>query len=279
MTLKSLYELKGALIMGILNVTPDSFSDGGQFITTDMAQKAAEKMAEGGADLIDVGAESTRPGAEALSLEDEWQRLKPVLEILQKNTSLRLSVDTYKPEIARRAADCGVTVWNDVSGLTYDLQSLMMAAKLNMDVIIMHRKGASDVMQQSPHYDDVVTEVTSFLLQQAHAVETAGLAKDRIWIDPGIGFGKTLEHNLKLISATKKISSLGYPLMLAASRKRFIAAIEAREGKSESSADQRLGGSIAAHLWAIQQGAAMVRVHDVTAMKQALRVHQAIIGR
>ncbi|ESQ79898.1 dihydropteroate synthase [Asticcacaulis sp. YBE204] len=258
--------------MGIVNATPDSFSDGGSY---DPLSRARQLIAEG-ADVLDIGGESTRPGAAPVSIEDEIARVAPLIEAIRAEWSGPISIDTLKPEVARAAFNAGATIWNDVTALTYAPDSLSTAAELNADVILMHMQGEPRTMQTAPHYTDVVVEVEAWLLDRAKAAIAAGIARDRIWLDPGIGFGKALEHNLALIRATERLASHGFPLLMAASRKRFIAALEERDGDAASDATQRIGGTMAVHLYAAQNGARMLRVHDVAAMKQALRLWQAL---
>jgi dihydropteroate synthase len=212
----------------------------------------------------------------SVSEDEEIQRIIPVIESLARIDTAVISVDTFKPEVAESAIQAGAKIWNDISALGYSAQSLASAARLGCDVILMHMQGQPQTMQTAPHYTDVVAEVEAYLLARAEIAMAAGVLRDRIWLDPGIGFGKTLEHNLSLIRATERLSSHGFPLLMAASNKRFIAALEEREGAEPSAADQRIGGSIAVHLKAIAAGAKMVRVHDVAAMKQALRIWQAL---
>jgi dihydropteroate synthase len=265
----------GPLIMGVVNVTPDSFYDGGRYNSLEAALHHAQDLLDAGADVLDIGGESTRPGAVPVEADEESARILPVIKALATIGAV-ISVDTQKPEVFLKAFDVGAKIWNDVSGLTYSAKSVATAALTDCDLIIMHRQGEPQTMQAAPAYVDVVAEVEEFLLQRAHAAIDAGVAKSKIWLDPGIGFGKSLDHSLSLIKATKRLSSHGFPLLMAASNKRFIAALEERENAKPSEADQRLGGTIAAHLYAISQGAKMVRVHNVKAMKQALRLWQCL---
>ncbi|MFT4091513.1 MAG: dihydropteroate synthase [Asticcacaulis sp.] len=260
------------LIMGIVNATPDSFSDGGAYVPLEQARKL---IAEG-ADVLDIGGESTRPGAEPVSVADEIARVVPLIEAIAAEWQGQISIDTLKPEVARAAFQAGAHIWNDVTALTYAPESLSVAAELGGQVILMHMKGEPRTMQAAPQYADVVSEVEAYLIGRAEAAIAAGVQRDRIWFDPGIGFGKNLEHNLKLIRATQRLASHGFPLLMAASRKRFIAALEAHEGAQASDVGERIGGTIAVHLYAADQGAKMLRVHDVQAIKQALRLRQAL---
>ncbi|MGA9659858.1 MAG: dihydropteroate synthase [Asticcacaulis sp.] len=276
MTLLDLYHQKGPLVMGVVNVTPDSFSDGGRFNGFEAALTHAQQLIADGADVLDIGGESTRPGAHPVSADEEMARVVPLISALSQRTDTPISIDTLKPEVARAAFEAGAKIWNDVSALGYSPESLDVAANGDNDLILMHMQGEPRTMQTLPHYDDVVAEVEACLLERAEAAIKAGVAQGRIWLDPGIGFGKTLDHNLALIRATKRLASHGYPVLMAASRKRFIAALEEREGAEPSLPEDRIGGTLAAHLYAIDNGARMVRVHDVLAMKQALRLHKAL---
>lgn len=259
------------LVMGIVNVTPDSFSDGGRHGETAPAIAHALALIADGADWLDIGGESTRPGAEPVSEAGELDRVIPVIEGLA-GAGAALSIDTMKPGVARAAVKAGASMWNDVNALRAE-GALPAAAELGCQVCLMHMQGAPQTMQASPHYDDVVAQVEAFLLERAGAAITAGVSRDAIWLDPGIGFGKTLDHNLALMAALPRLASHGFPVLFGASRKRFIAALDA-----DAPADRRLGGSIAAALHAGQAGAAMVRVHDVRETVQALTIQAAIAG-
>lgn len=276
MNLLELYAARGPLIMGVVNVTPDSFSDGGRFIGFENALAHARQLIDDGADVLDIGGESTRPGAHPVTLEEEINRVVPLISALTKTTYTPISIDTLKPEVAEEAFKAGAEIWNDVSALSHSSESLEIAARSGRDIILMHMQGEPRTMQSNPYYEDVVAEVESYLLERAQVAERAGVSRENIWLDPGIGFGKTLEHNLALIRATARLSGHGYPLLVAASRKRFIAALEERDGVEPSGPEDRLGATIAVHLHALANGAKMVRVHDVQAMKQALRVSRAL---
>ncbi|MGE0407992.1 MAG: dihydropteroate synthase [Amphiplicatus sp.] len=258
-------------IMGVVNVTPDSFSDGGRFLSPEAAITHGLKLARDGADILDIGGESTRPGAEDAPLEEELARVIPVIEGLAARTDIPLSIDTRKPEAARRAAAAGATIWNDVTALTYAAESLETAAALGCTVVLMHAQGDPKTMQDAPRYDDVVAEVAGFLAARLDAARAAGLAADKLIVDPGIGFGKTLAHNLALLAGLDRIAALGAPVLLGASRKRFIAALDRQAGP-----EARLGGSLAAALAGYARGAAIFRVHDVAETRQALRLAAAI---
>ena len=276
MSLRDLAAQKGALIMGVVNVTPDSFSDGGRWFGFQAALDHARQLIRDGADVLDIGGESTRPGAQPVTLSEEIDRVVPLIQVVANEWDGPISIDSLKPEVAEEAFKAGARVWNDVTALTHNSESLEIAARLGGDLILMHMRGEPRTMQSNPWYEDVVAEVESYLLERAEVAIRAGVARDRIWIDPGIGFGKTLDHNLALIAATKRLAGHGFPLLMAASRKRFIAALEEREGALPSDAENRLGATIAVHLHAVANGARMVRVHDVTEMKQALRAWQAV---
>ena len=258
--------------MGVVNVTPDSFSDGGRFFDEAAAVSHGLKLAAQGADILDIGGESTRPGALQVDDSTETSRVIPILRRLAAETAVPLSVDTMKPAVARAAVEAGASIWNDVTALRWAPESPEVAAELGCGVILMHMQGEPRTMQQNPRYDDVVGEVSAFLAERAQAAIAAGVARERIWIDPGIGFGKTLEHNLALRANLDRLADLGFPLVLGVSRKRFVQALD----PSAESADDRLGGSLAAALAGAAAGAAVLRVHDVRETVQALAVWSAI---
>ena len=257
--------------MAVVNTTPDSFSDGGRFLDPETAVAYGLRLAEEGAHILDIGGESTRPGAEEVPAAEELARVLPVVEGLAGATPARVSIDTRKPEVAAAAVAAGATIWNDVSALTYAPHSLETAAGLDCAIVLMHAQGDPKTMQDNPHYDDVVEEVCAFLGERIETCLAAGVGEDRLIVDPGVGFGKTLQHNLALIAGLDRVAALGRPVLLGASRKRFIAALD-RPGP----ADERLGGSIAAVLAGYARGAAIFRVHDVAATRQALAVAVAI---
>jgi dihydropteroate synthase len=259
-------------VMGIVNVTPDSFSDGGRWSTPAAALDHAMRLVAEGADILDIGGESTRPGATPVSEVEELDRVVPLIAAIRARTEITISVDTTKPGVARAAVGAGATIWNDVTALRHAPDSLGVAAALGCDVVLMHMQGEPGTMQASPHYDDVVVEVAAFLAARAEAAMAAGVARDRIWLDPGIGFGKhPLDHNLPLLSGLERIVGLGFPVLLGASRKRFIGLLD--RGAAETS---RLGGSVAAALRGAEAGVAAVRVHDVAETVQALKVWAAM---
>jgi len=259
---------RGTGVMGILNVTPDSFSDGGRYGNLEAALAQAAKLTREGATVLDVGGESTRPGAEPLDAETELDRILPVLRGLPGD--VLTSVDTYKPEVAAAALGAGAHLVNDVSGLR-DPEMVRVCAEAGAPVVVMHMQGTPETMQREPHYDDVGREVTAELKRTAETALAAGVPS--VMLDPGIGFGKTPAHNLTLLQRLSELVVSGYPVLLGASRKGII-----RELAGESRADERDPGSLALHLWGAQQGVAMVRAHNVAAHVQALRVWAALGG-
>ena len=260
-------------VMGIVNVTPDSFSDGGAHDTADAAFAHALRLLEEGADILDIGGESTRPGADEVPLEEELRRVVPLIERLSRETSAPISVDTSKPEVMRAAVGAGAGMLNDVYGLRRD-GALDTAAALGMPVVLMHMLGEPRSMQQAPRYDDVVGEVHRFLAERIFAAEMAGIAKKRIVIDPGFGFGKDTTHNLALLAQLGRFGDLGVPVLAGLSRKRTIGELTGRDIPRE-----RVHGSVAAHLIAAQRGARLLRVHDVAATVDALKVWNAVASQ
>lgn len=263
------------LIMGVVNVTPDSFSDGGRFLNKEAAIRHALELIEQGADMLDVGGESTRPGATPVSAEEELVRILPVIEGVRRQSAATISVDTMKPEVMRAAHGAGANIWNDVTALGGSPDSLAVAAGLSCDVVLMHMQGEPGTMQRSPHYDDVTGEVKAQLMGRAEAAMAAGVRREAIWLDPGIGFGKTLEHNLALLRDLQPLGALGFRILLGVSRKSFIRAIDP---SAEKAAD-RLGGSIACAMIGAEAGVTAVRVHDVRETAQALKVWAAVRTR
>lgn len=259
-------------IIGVVNVTPDSFSDGGRFLDPTAAVAHARRLISEGADILDVGGESTRPGAQPVSEADEIARVAPVIAAIRAESAIPLSIDTMKPGVALAAAALGATMWNDVSALAGSPESLSIAAELGCEVVLMHMQGEPATMQATPHYADVVAEVCAYLLGRAEAAMAAGVARQRIWIDPGVGFGKTAEHSLTLLRNLDRFVALGFPVLLGASRKSSIRAIAG----DRSGASERLGGSIAAAIAGARAGVAGLRVHDVAETIQALAVARAI---
>ncbi|MEI6282491.1 MAG: dihydropteroate synthase [Alphaproteobacteria bacterium] len=264
--------MRRPLVMGIVNLTPDSFSDGGRFLVPRRALDHARRLIAEGADILDLGAESTRPGAAPVSQQTELERLLPLIEAIRQDSAIAISVDTMKPAVAQAAMAAGATIWNDVTALGHDPLSLATAASLGCNVVLMHMRGEPRTMQDDPRYDDVAAEVEAYLLQRALAAQQAGVAPDRIWLDPGLGFGKTTDHNLALIAGLPRLASRGYRVLLGASRKRFIAALYP---PAVEPAD-RLAGSLAIALAGARAGVAVVRAHDVAATIQALDVDAAI---
>ncbi len=258
--------------MGVVNVTPDSFSDGGRFLGHDAALAHARKLIADGADILDIGGESTRPGAEPVSEADEIARTVPLIAAIRMESGVAISIDTMKPAVARAAVAAGATIWNDVAALRFSPDAPSVAAELGCEVVLMHMLGEPRTMQDDPRYNDVVAEVEAFLLSRAAVAEAAGVAREKIWLDPGIGFGKTVDHNLALLAALPRLCGHGYRVLLGASRKRFIAALD----PMANDAGDRLGGSLAAHLTGARAGVASVRVHDVRETVQALAVQAAI---
>ena len=261
---------KSIRIMGIVNVTPDSFSDGGRFLGAAEAIAHARQLIAEGADILDIGGESTRPHAQPVSIDEELARLMPVIEAVAGEVVV--SIDTMKPEVARAAMQAGAMIWNDVTALRHAPESLETAAELGREVVLMHMLGGPATMQDDPRYDDVVGEVEAFLLDRAARAQGAGVARGKIWLDPGIGFGKTPAHNLALIANLSRLAAHGYPVVLGASRKRFIAVLDPTALEPET----RLAGSLAAALAGAREGVAVVRVHDVAATRQALAIDAAI---
>lgn len=257
-------------VMGIVNVTPDSFSDGGAHDTLDAAVAHGLQLAAEGADVLDIGGESTRPGADEVGIEEELRRVVPVIERLARETSLPISIDTSRPEIMRAAVGAGAGMINDVYALRRD-GALDAAAALGVPVVLMHMQGEPRSMQAAPTYDDVVAEVHRFLAERIFAAEMAGIAKKRIVVDPGFGFGKTLAHNLVLLAQFDRFKELGVPVLAGLSRKKSIGELTGRDDPRE-----RIHGSVAAHLIAAQRGARLLRVHDVAATVDALKVWNAV---
>ena len=249
--------------MGIINVTPDSFSDGGQFLDAQRAIAHGLQLRDDGADIVDVGGESTRPGAEPVPLDEELARVMPVVEALRRE-DVAVSVDTMKPEVMRRAIEAGCAMVNDVNAFRAP-GAIDAVAGSDADIVVMHMLGTPQTMQRDPRYADVVAEVKQFLLDRARALEAAGVARERIALDPGFGFGKTLEHNKALFRALPELARLGYPLVAGVSRKRMIGELTGR------ALEERTAGSVAAALLAAQNGANVLRVHDVRETMDTLK--------
>jgi dihydropteroate synthase len=268
------YDLDGrTLVMGVINVTPDSFSDGGLFSDAEAAVEHALRLVEEGADILDVGGESTRPGSDFISLDEELSRVMPVVEGLADSSEAPLSIDTTKAEVARRALDAGCVMVNDISAMRLDEEMLPLVVERGVPFCLMHMQGMPKDMQAEPHYDDVVGEISRFLRERAEAAEEAGADPAKIIVDPGIGFGKTLQHNLEILRRLDELKSLGYPLLLGPSRKSFIGRI------LELDVDERVEGTAASVALGIDHGADIIRVHDVKEMVRVARVADAITGK
>lgn len=257
-------------IMGIVNVTPDSFSDGGEHVETDAAIAHGWRLIEEGADILDVGGESTRPGAVPVPVDEEMRRVVPVIEALSAQAAVPISVDTSTPEVMRAAVAAGAGFINDVRALRSE-GALQAASELGVAVCLVHMQGEPRSMQNAPHYENVLADVHRFLADRLFACEMAGIDKKRLVIDPGFGFGKTLEHNLALLAGLDRFADLGVPLLAGLSRKRMIGTLTGRE-----SASDRLHGSVAAAVLAAERGALILRVHDVAATREALAVQRAV---
>lgn len=258
------------VVMGVLNVTPDSFSDGGRHAGTESALAHARGMVASGAGIIDVGGESTRPGAEPVPLQEELDRVIPVLERLRRDLDVVLSIDTSKPAVMQAALDAGAGMINDVNGLRAP-GAMEVVASGTAAVCVMHMQGRPRSMQERPHYVDVVAEVADFLVAQADALESRGVARERIVLDPGLGFGKTLEHNLALFRSLRGLAALGYPLLVGVSRKSMIGSLLGGRPVAE-----RLAGSVTAAVLAARAGARILRVHDVRETVDALMIQHAL---
>lgn len=256
--------------MGILNVTPDSFSDGGRYHLLDAALFRAEQIIEQGADIIDVGGESTRPGAALVETQEELDRVIPVIEAL-RDCPIPISIDTSKPVVMQAAVEAGASLINDVSALT-DEKALAFAASVDVPICLMHCQGNPQTMQHAPHYTDVVSEVCQLLLDRVQVCLSAGIAKQRLILDPGFGFGKTLTHNLHLLQSLKQLVALGFPLLVGTSRKAMLGELSGKP------VDERLAGSLALSVWAMTQGVSFLRVHDVAQTKDALTVMTHVMG-
>jgi dihydropteroate synthase len=258
-------------LMGVVNVTPDSFSDGGLYLDPEAAIAHGRELAAAGAEILDVGGESTRPGAEPVGEEEELRRVVPVIQGLADAGS-QISVDTSKAAVAAAALDAGAEIVNDVTALRGDPEMAALCAERGTTVVLMHMLGEPRTMQDDPRYEDVVADVKAFLSARLEAAVAAGIAEERVWLDPGIGFGKTGAHNMELLRRLGELRELGRPLVVGTSRKSFIGRVDG------SPADQRLGGTIASSVLAAAEGADVLRVHDVAEMRQALAVARAILG-
>jgi dihydropteroate synthase len=261
---------KVTLVMGVLNVTPDSFSDGGLFFDKEKAIAQGLRMVEEGADMIDVGGESTRPGSKPLGLEEELRRVIPVIESLSKETDIPISIDTYKSTVAQRAIEAGAEIINDISGLNFDPTLAKVASKEDTPLILMHIRGTPETMQKDVHYDSLFSEILQYLRDSIQRAESAGLDSQQIIIDPGIGFGKTLEDNLLIIKNLSEFRVLGKPILLGTSRKSFIGKVLNADGKD------RLEGTLSSIAIGVLNGAHIIRCHDVLQAKKAIAVADAI---
>jgi dihydropteroate synthase len=257
-------------LMGVVNVTPDSFSDGGLYLDAEAAIKHGRELAEQGAEILDVGGESTRPGAEEVSAEEEMERVVPAVAGLAERATV--SIDTSKAAVAEAAIEAGASIVNDVTALRGDPELGALCAERGVGLVLMHMQGDPRTMQENPLYDDVVADVKAFLAERLEAAVAAGVAEERVWLDPGIGFGKTLGHNLELLRRLGELRELGQPLVIGTSRKSFIGKIDGSE------VGDRLGGSIASSILAAAEGADVLRVHDVAEAAQAVKVATAILG-
>lgn len=260
------------LVMGILNVTPDSFSDGGEFASAESALVHARRMIAEGADILDIGGESTRPGAARVSADDQIGRVCPVIEAIRRESDIAISIDTTLSEVAKAAVVAGAGILNDISAGREDAAMFALAAQRRLPVILMHMLGEPGTMQNNPDYADVTREVSEFLQKRAQAVAQSGVPAGHILLDPGIGFGKTVEHNLQLLRDLPQLAELGYRVLVGTSRKRFIGTIT-----GVSDPHQRIYGSVASAVWSILHGVSIVRVHDVLPTVQALGMIGAIV--
>ncbi|MCX6722093.1 MAG: dihydropteroate synthase [Candidatus Staskawiczbacteria bacterium] len=265
---KYVLDLKKTLIMGVLNITPDSFSDGGEFLNIGLAIKQAKKMVEEGADIIDIGGESSRPGSNPVFIKEELKRVLPVIKLLAKEIKVPISIDTYKPEVAEICLKAGASIVNDITGLR-DKKMVELVAKTKCPVVIMHMKGSPKDMQKNPKYKDVVEDVAKFFKEKISMAKEAGIKN--IILDPGIGFGKTVEDNLKLIKGLKIFLKFSCPIMVGSSRKSFIGKINKTDNPKN-----RVEGTIASICYSIINGASIVRVHDIKQCKKAVEIIDAI---
>jgi dihydropteroate synthase len=260
------------LVMGVLNVTPDSFSDGGLFLEPEVAIEHGLRMAEEGADIIDIGGESSRPGSDAVPLDEELKRIIPVIEGLASRLQLPISVDTYKSQVAERAIEAGAQMINDISGLSFDPQMPAVAARYDTPLIIMHIQGTPKTMQQTPHYNDVMAEIITYLREGIERAEQAGVDLHQVIVDPGIGFGKRVEDNLVILNRLDELNLLDRPLLIGTSRKAFIGAV------LDQAVGQRMIGTLATVAVSVLKGAHIVRVHDVASVRQTIDMVDAIIN-
>ncbi len=263
-------------IMGILNITPDSFYAGSRARSAATIAETAERMEADGADILDIGGESTRPGSDYVSVQEELDRVLPAVEAIRRRSSIPLSVDTRKRPVAEAALNAGVDMINDVTALRDDPEMARLCAERNVPVVLMHMRETPKTMQVDPHYRDVISEIIQELEERIEAARAAGVRKEQIIIDPGIGFGKRYEDNLHILHCLRRFRELGFPLLMGLSRKSFLGRAAAGPDREPLPAERRLISSVAANLWSVLEGADMVRVHDVEATAQALRVIEAI---
>jgi dihydropteroate synthase len=262
------------LVMGVLNLTPDSFSDGGRFLSPEASIAYAEHLIDEGADLLDIGGESTRPGSQPVPADAQIARIMPVLKAVASRFPIAISIDTTASQAAAAALDAGAAIVNDISAGRFDLEMLTLVARRRCPIILMHMQGTPATMQDCPVYQDVVAEVAAFFKERLLAATNAGIDPSLTFLDPGLGFGKTAAHNLELLRRIKELLDLARPLMIGASRKGFIGTIT-----GEPKPDQRLAGTLATTVWSIANGASIVRVHDVRANVAAIRMLESIIGQ
>ena len=264
-------DLQASVVMGILNVTPDSFSDGGSFSTVDSAVTRARQIIDDGASIIDIGGESSRPGAEPVSIDEEIRRVVPVIEAIRKVSQIAISIDTCKAEVAKAALSAGADIINDISALNFDPKMADLAAQTKAPLVLMHMLGTPRTMQDNPRYTDVVGQINEFFEERIAFAVSRGIATEKLILDPGIGFGKRPIDNVTILSRLKEFHRHNLPLLVGASRKSFIGVLD-----SGAPVDNRLGGSLAAAVWAAINGAAVIRVHDVRETVQALSVLKAV---
>lgn len=270
---KTLILGRKTILMGIINCTPDSFSDGGKLLDPETAVQAALQMVTDGADIIDIGGESSRPGSDSVSAEEEINRVVPVIEKLRSESDVWISIDTIKSAVAREALNAGAHIINDISGLRSDPLMAKVAIEFDVPVIVMHMKGNPQNMQENPVYDDVIAEISEYFKERIESLTGEGISIDKIIIDPGIGFGKTVDHNLRILNKLKEFEHLGRPVMIGVSRKSYIGKV------LDLPVDERLIGTAASVAISIDRGAHIVRIHDVREIKMAAGITDAIIGK
>jgi dihydropteroate synthase len=264
------------LVMGILNVTPDSFSDGGRFFDTEKAAEHAQRLIREGADILDIGGESTRPGSDPITLKEELRRVIPVIKRVRQMSKIPISIDTYRAETAEAALSAGADIINDISALRFDPRMKGLAARAKVPIILMHMLGEPKTMQQNPIYHDVMGDIIQFLRERIDTAVRAGIDEQQIWVDPGIGFGKKIEHNIEILRRLRELKILQKPILLGTSRKFFLGALA---GDPALPPHDRLEGTIASNVISVLNGADIVRVHDVRAMKRALRITDAVVRK